>query len=387
MTSVNSLPLGVERALRIRETGTSGLQPGAMSRAEDHGSRWKFEGPHLPSMPQAEFDRYLRRIVESPEMRKQFREFLLVVRTQNKRIKEIERLRKEAGFDEKSKEDNDKLDKLCEIGNADEEVDQFMLELRDRNDDLSAELSRLIGEFFDLPPFPKNKILSSGMNLAAALSEEGDPNPPPVHPSAGLSYLKTGAFMENHPIHGPQIDRAPVQARVLRPREASTGQFESAVLGVGGFTARDITAKNFRLTDLESNGNKGRNWDFENPDANKMWINPLYAFVDSVGKIKMRILYPEKEAVAVKTGAADPRPGPLTESDAEFTRKLKSLQGAVKPEGGGSPKPSSGIRTSQRARALDSEEIKRFQEVIKRPNQDLGRTLVETLQARENRRL
>lgn len=384
-TPINSLPLGLERALRIRAMKTNDID-------DDHPSRWKFEGPHLPSMPQAEFDRYVRRVVESPEMRKQFREFLLVVLMREKRTRELENVRKESGFDPSSKEDMQRLANASKINEPEKEVEKFMLELRDKNDDLSAELSRLIGEFFDLPPFPKNKALPSGINLTAPLSEENS-NPPPVHPSGGLSYIKTGAFMENHPVHGPQVSRTPVEARVLRPREDGNGQYEHALLGVGGFTARDITAKNFRTSKdtTISPGVRTHKWDFDDPDFNKLWVQPAYGFMDEAGKVRMRILYPDKEAVAVKTGEPDPRPRLVTEDDPEYIRKLKLFQistarqrdsGATTTSDSGSGSAEPDVRRIGSIKGLDSKEIKQFQDIIRRPNQDLGRTLVETLRAR-----
>ncbi|OAA57023.1 hypothetical protein SPI_07404 [Niveomyces insectorum RCEF 264] len=130
-------------------------------------------------------------------------------------------------------------------------------------------LYRLVGKFLDLAPVaPSEKIYQNLARSSSSLtggflspllqygadsgllgggggggntsaSGPGNPwaqdGPPSTHPSAGLSYLRTAAYIDNHPLYGPQKAHPPVPARVVAPRNAS-GSWP-AKLGVAGFVA------------------------------------------------------------------------------------------------------------------------------------------------------
>lgn len=348
-------------------------------------------------MPQAEFERYVRRVVESPGMRKEFRQFLMSVRVERKREEELDRMRKETGFDPSSQEDVERLEKACEITNPEKDLEEYILRLRNKSDDLSSELPRLIGEFFDLPPFPRNRRPATGygkVDVSRVLLEEDEETVShATHPSAGLSYLKSNAFMENHPIHGPQLQHSPAEARVLRPRESSNSQAESALLGLGGFAVKDITVKHSRQPkEPDSVSEKTRNWNLERPGSNKLWATPGYAFVDDQGKICMSIDYPDNEAIAVKTGGPDPRPDPFGHEGSLAFQRFKEAAYAGSRRGQRqsattfnptSDKSEPEVKLAPRASPLGSQEIRDFQKIIKQPGQDLGKTLVQTLKTRD----
>ncbi|KAF2152140.1 hypothetical protein K461DRAFT_279675 [Myriangium duriaei CBS 260.36] len=393
---INKLPLGVERATRLRAMKGPGV-------ADDHMSRWRYEGPNLPSMPQAEFDRYVRRVVESPEMRREFRQFLISVRVERKREDELERMRKETGFDPSSQEDVARLERACKIVDPEKDVDEYILRLRNKSDDLSSELPRLIGEFFDLPPFPRNRRSNTGhgtTKLNLLVPEEEETVSHATHPSAGLAYSKSNAFIENHPIHGPQLERTPTEARVLRPRESSVTQAESALLGLAGFAVKDITAKNIgnrNQREPDSIAEKTRTWNLERPGSNKLWATPAYAFVDEQGRICMRINYPDNETVAVKTGGPDPRPAPtignqgseafrIFKQAANYTNSKRGARQVPAMPNASSNKAESDVKLAPRATPLGSQELKDFKKIIKQPGQDLGKTLVQSLKSGDSSR-
>ena len=135
----------------------------------------------------------------------------------------------------------------------------------------------------------------------------------------GLSYLRTHAVMENHPLHGPQAHRAPVLARVLRPRNSALGTQNRASLGVGGFVTEDSVSMAFnsdRSAGSRLAGNQQMMGGYD-PDkmsnaidadlagGNKMWVHPMTASVDERGRIRLELSRGDKEAVAVKTGNVD----------------------------------------------------------------------------------
>ncbi|KAI7125492.1 hypothetical protein KC352_g32165 [Hortaea werneckii] len=135
--------------------------------------------------------------------------------------------------------------------------------------------------------------------------------PPSTHPSAGLSYLRTEAVMENHPVHGPQAHRSPILSRVVRPRNAATGTDHQAKLGVGGIVTNDpITAQlstrpatrglnNQSSNDFDPNA-MASTLDPDLPGGNKMWVHPRHAAIDQDGRIRLTVERGRDEAIAVK---------------------------------------------------------------------------------------
>ena len=121
--------------------------------------------------------------------------------------------------------------------------------------------------------------------------------------------------MENHPLYGPQAHRAPVLARVVRPRTTQAGANEFlAKLGVGGFVARDsisatgdphqVTASAGRQPDPNVADPRLMSQALD-PDlvgGNKMWVHPESAYVDEKGRIRLAISRGQNEAIAVKVG-------------------------------------------------------------------------------------
>ncbi|PSK33963.1 hypothetical protein B9Z65_8289 [Elsinoe australis] len=396
-TNINKLPLGVQRTLRLR----------SLNRVlQDQGQkpvRWKTDGPWLPAMSEIDFEKYLRDVVSRPKIREEFREFLLRVGVERKRLRTEEQLRQETGFDPENPEDIARLNDLAKVENEDAEIDHFMLELRENNDTLSSTLPGLIQEFFDLPPLPKAAPGEdpSHAKITESLRRERNDTPPATHPSAGLSYIRSKAFMENHPVHGPMSLHTPVQARVLRPRKIVQGPQENATIGVGGFVTKDITAKGFMNSDPQSNDNKGLQFDFETPGGNKLWVTPKQAHIDDSGRVRLAIEYPDKEAVAVKTGGPDPRKPSIDDDDTSYRAQLKQAHvtnglrdretappGTKENANYGSALPD--MRTAPRAKGLSGEDLKAFKAGVKQatdePNGRLGQDILSLLSRNSERR-
>lgn len=224
------------------------IDPAKRHTAED--KRWKFEGPWLAGITEGDFQNYLKKKVRT--RRPEFREFL----------------RTQLAADKNAAAATDAMDRggpgsaettLTAADITDEQLTDYLRVLRhDR-----PLLYRLVGKFLDLAPVePSDKIfqnlarstttlsggflspltglvgLSSSSSTPSSLGgPSGNPwaqdGPPITHPSAGLSYLRTAAYIDNHPVYGPQKSHPPQESRVVQPR-TSTGTW-SAKLGVAGF--------------------------------------------------------------------------------------------------------------------------------------------------------
>lgn len=104
--------------------------------------------------------------------------------------------------------------------------------LAKRRNDITdtSELNGKIRDFLDLAPITAEEL--SGKSEKAASAKFS------THPSAGLSYLKTNSYFDNHPILGPQSMRGTFDARVLSPRSNSS-RTGTAHLGIGGFVVQE----------------------------------------------------------------------------------------------------------------------------------------------------
>lgn len=192
---------------------------------EDDDKRWKFRGPWLARLSEGDFNQYLRKAVHPK--RAQFRALL------KSKLAEDMTVRRNKNAMENG------LPALPKIMPRDITEEQFTQYLRSLRND-RATLYALVSEFLDLAPLGApvgvKEALSNYMYLEIT-SPYGESGPPSSHPSAGISYLRTVSFMENHPVYGPQARRTPVLARVVLPKIG----YNRAKLGVGGFVA-DVPA-------------------------------------------------------------------------------------------------------------------------------------------------
>jgi hypothetical protein len=112
--------------------------------------------------------------------------------------------------------------------------------------------------------------------------------PPVTHPSAGLSYLRTASYIENHPFYGPQMKHTPVEARVVAPR--FTNGARGAKLGVGGFVTNVPGGEStFNMSRVSADIRQERTPGLERLDPSikggaKIWVEPLNATINSKGQ-------------------------------------------------------------------------------------------------------
>jgi hypothetical protein len=172
-----------------------------------------------------------------------------------------------------------------------------------RND--RAALYGLVSKFLDLAPLGQpvgilQTFLAGGEN-AAAESPYGKSGPPPSHPSAGISYLRTNSFMANHPVYGPQKQSTPTLARVVYPRQGPA----PAKLGVGGFVADsppgDNEFNNRYLSRQRISTSKKMLTGISHLDTTtyggaKAYVSPETATVDPSGRVVVQLREAEPEA-------------------------------------------------------------------------------------------
>ncbi|CAK7274873.1 hypothetical protein SEPCBS119000_006395 [Sporothrix epigloea] len=236
----------------------------AIDPADRHTSadkRWKFEGPWLAGITEGEFQTYLKKKVRT--RRAEFREFLRQqLAADRNAAAAVEAL--DLGVDAASA----KTVVAAEI--TDDQLTEYLRFLRhDR-----VRIYHMVGKFLDLVPVgPSEKVVKdlarstpsgflaplssitapsssssssassyslpslASLSSATSAGSAGNPwsqdGPPITHPSAGLSYLRTAAYLDNHPVYGPQKVHPPVSGRVVQPR-TSFGSW-TAKVGIAGF--------------------------------------------------------------------------------------------------------------------------------------------------------
>ncbi|KAJ4857097.1 mitochondrial ribosomal protein subunit domain-containing protein [Trichoderma breve] len=256
--------------------------------------RWKFQGPWLARMTEGEFIEYLNKKVRPK--RAHFRTLL-----KEKLADDITTSQNKAAL-----ESGKAAPAKIEARDISEE--QFTDYLRSlRNDRVT--LYALVSKFLDLAPLgqPVGIIQTfwSDRDSLAPDSPYGKSGPPPSHPSAGISYLRTGSFMENHPVYGPQGKRTPALARVVYPKAGPM----SPKLGVGGFVADAPSGDNEfnprtygsrRISPIKSMLNGIMHLDTTTFGGAKAYVEATTANVDPSGKVvlQLRETGPEAQVVA-----------------------------------------------------------------------------------------
>ena len=234
--------------------------------------RWKYGGPWLAGQSDIQFQEYVRKV---KKRKPDFRQFL---RTQLATIKAAARRREavEEGTDAET----------VGVSVTEEEVDNYVKHLRDDDD----AMQKVLEEFLDLP---RNEVQAQGRGIF----DYDENGPPTTHPSAGLSYLRTGSRIFNHPNFGPQASETPVEGRVLAPQKIQGRTQARALIGVGGVVGVD---SRYTYTKNEEPGLAS--FDPDIPGGAKLWVNPRKAIVGSQGKIELIVDRATKNAINIARG-------------------------------------------------------------------------------------
>lgn len=191
-----------------------------------------------------------------------------------------------------------------------EELSSLEKGLRDSHANLGSDLVKLITKFLDIPavntelPGAVGNATTPGFGIQIQNISDNENAPPTTHPAAGLSHIRTNAFMENHPVHGPQAYPSPILARVLMARNSARSNSANAVLGVGGFVANDpVTGGGMgKAGRRNENADPTHVLDPDLPHGNKIHVRPHSAILDEAGRVRLTVARADNEAVAVKEG-------------------------------------------------------------------------------------
>lgn len=239
--------------------------------------RWKYGGPWLASMTEGEFQKYIKNVVRprKTEFRQFLRERLALRVTQDNKDHAAS-----AGGDEA-------VEVVQQVQPADITEEQLTDYLRELRQDRWS-LYDLVGEFLDLapiePPSYSEMDMLGGMapNQKKTLEKENPyalHGPPITHPSAGLSYLRTSAYIDNHPAYGPLRYHPPVKGRVFVSSGDVSQIGKKGTLGVGGFIVGN------KQSDEQVRNSRSYNFDPSVKGGQKMWAQIYSAQVNSQGRV------------------------------------------------------------------------------------------------------
>ncbi|KAI5297843.1 hypothetical protein KEM55_004168 [Ascosphaera atra] len=209
--------------------------------------RYRFDGPWVTGLSEAEFQVYLKKVEKKKDEFMKFMEKRFMEHKESEQAAMLRRQQDENGtvaeaepvkFDKKEFDEWLRRERLSpkDLGSA---VFKF-LDLPPVSPPSAQELAKIAQH--KLPPM----ITPGPQNVSPAYAKEGFPK---MHPSAGLSYLRTEARLLNHPHYGPQAQRPLVPSRVLRAKSAGGIGTGKASLGVAGIIAKHHGHK---LNDMES---------------------------------------------------------------------------------------------------------------------------------------
>ncbi|KAF4512775.1 hypothetical protein G6O67_000115 [Ophiocordyceps sinensis] len=296
--------------------------------------RWKFQGPWLARMTQGEFNKYIEKQVRP--RRAEFRVLLM-----DKLAKELTANRNNDAFERGLPPSPRRIEP------KDITKKQFTEFLRMMRYDRTM-LYDLISRFLDMAPLghPFSGVVESVQSRQS--SQDGSPyeiaGPPPSHPSAGISYLRTNAFMDNHPVYGPQEHRTPVLARVVSPRIGAT----RAKLGLGGFVGFTPGGdSSFNMRHGRSRTNESKTFlagitylDTTTYGGAKAYVAPHTASIDPSGRIVLQLRETGEEAPLI-----------LKELDGSCTLYNDKVLERFMPREAPAPREQATVRVSSRFQA------------------------------------
>jgi len=290
-------------SLSVFEDKIDNTDPDRANRADPSSTRWKFKGPWVAGMTQGDFEAYV-----SKELKKRKPEFMAFLREHRKQQLGSERRAA-------ARTEGQDVSSVADAELTEQDMADFIKSLR-QDYSLSSQMAALIGRFLDLPTLP----YVSRSNVVAAY-EAAEKPPPTTHPSAGLTYLRSNAFLDNHPLFGPLARHAPAEARILSsPIKGAFVKSHQGKIGVAGLVAsppqdggriRAVPASK-ELDEMYANNAKSAQIDergttigLSTPGGNRIWVEPTKLTVDSRGRAQLTTMNPLRAAVHVKEGNVD----------------------------------------------------------------------------------
>lgn len=251
------------------------------------GVRWKFRGPWLAGMTDGEFNEFLTKNVRGKRagFRNYLKELCATKMAEDQSIAALD-----AGEAAPAP--------ILASDITEQDLTEYLRKLR--ND--RTQLYRVVSRFLDLAPLSVGSTYLQ--NLKHLMPEKtyhfyadspyAAKGPPITHPSAGLSYLRTKSYLDNHPVYGPQEHHPPVKARIVMPKNSAPGY--NTRIGVAGFITgipEGETSFNIRNAS-EARGNKSvipglTDYDPDATGGSKVYVAVRNATVDSKGKVLLNL--------------------------------------------------------------------------------------------------
>lgn len=297
--------------------------------AEVHNTRrWKHEGPWLPGQSADEFVAYLSR--EIGKRRNAFNNCLIefvkneiyttrqLAASQSGETPPIDPV--EAHTWQTAREQQ-----WANISDDDVTAGIRALRKETANNPVSSKLvQKLIVPFLRLPTIrikAKTYAEDASKRDAEKFGFDQETAPLSTHPSAGLGYLRTKAYLSTHPILGPQQRTAPIVSRVLQPRQTAFSKEAYARLGVAGFVANDEKRASDAFRPTKTNNLQDardvETIDITTPGGKKILVTPAFGSVSNDGRIHLKITRSEGAEVAVARGELEDRPPVLAQSQSQ----------------------------------------------------------------------
>lgn len=255
--------------------------------------RWKYGGPWLANLPEGEFQKYIKNVVRprKPEFRQFLREQLAARLTQDAK-------------DHATAEGGDEAIQAVKVVQPGDITEEQLTDLlRELHKDRRG-LFDLVGKFLDLAPIepprdatPTDVLGDLSPGQRRTLDKENPYalyGPPITHPSAGLSYLRTTAYIDNHPAYGPLRYHPPVKGRVFVSSSDVTNIGKSGTLGVGGFVVGS------KQINQEYRNTATRTFDPSAKGGQKLWAQIYSAQVNSQGRVLLNAEEAENSARMVQ---------------------------------------------------------------------------------------
>lgn len=281
--------------------------------------RWKHGGPWIPGMSADEFARFVNK--ELSARKKEFSRYL-----RHYAKSDIYTARKQASSIRTMPDDPLSIDKHLEQQEdinyearmhkewsniSDEEIDARInkLRLEVATDPIGSKLVvNLIVPFLRIPAIKLKDTTYSIENKPGESHKfrfDDDIAPLSTHPSAGLGYLRSNAYITNHPILGPQAERTPVKARVIETRTASSKP--AAKFGVAGFVAiDDHRVGSERVHQI--NTDPAFEIDIKTPGGAKVDVNPRFGSITNDGRVHLKLQRASGPEIQVAKGELEERP-------------------------------------------------------------------------------
>jgi Mitochondrial ribosomal protein subunit len=258
---------------------------GSEGSKEQGAQLYRHSGPWLGGQSEIQFQAYLQQLRRrKPELLKQLREQYVNKVTAERRKKAQD----EGGLDAEH------LNEKVEVTDA--EFQAWLKDLRTNKRLAGAELTRLLDLHTlssDIPSIMMGRTDYYEANATRLSSVDyAHQGPPRTHPSAGLAYTRSGAFISNHPSFGPQQNMRPVEARCLIAKTRKRKHKRRAVLGVGGIAYEDET-------DSSEDHLRGIEYlDPSMPGGGRVWVSPRRVSIASQGSISLEAARAERDVLA-----------------------------------------------------------------------------------------